>query len=97
MLVLGRFPDQQILIDGGIRITIVYVRGNKVGLGIEAPDGTTILRSELYDGSDIPQKLPRESKSSSPQATSPEREAAQQAKRDYRRYYPSRGIPQPAR
>lgn len=47
MLVLGRRTDEAILIDGGILIRVVKVIGDKVRLGIEAPDGVRILRAEL--------------------------------------------------
>jgi carbon storage regulator len=47
MLVLSRKLSQTIVIDGGIRITVVGVRGNQVRLGIEAPDRVGIYREEL--------------------------------------------------
>lgn len=48
MLSLTRKPGQSIEIDGGIRIVISGIEsGNKVRLGIEAPAGVTILRSEV--------------------------------------------------
>jgi carbon storage regulator CsrA len=47
MLVLSRKPGQQVVIGEDITITIVAVAGNKVCLGIEAPDHIRVLRSEL--------------------------------------------------
>jgi carbon storage regulator len=47
MLVLSRKLNERIVIDGGIRITIVGVRGNQVRLGIEAPDRVKVFREEL--------------------------------------------------
>jgi carbon storage regulator len=47
MLVLSRKLSQTIVIDGGIRITVVGLRGNQVRLGIEAPDSVGIYREEL--------------------------------------------------
>ncbi len=47
MLVLSRKLDESILIDGGIRITVLGVRGNQVRLGIEAPSNVKIVREEL--------------------------------------------------
>lgn len=48
MLSLTRKPGQSIEIDGGIRIVISGIEsGNRVRLGIEAPAGVTILRSEV--------------------------------------------------
>jgi carbon storage regulator len=48
MLVLSRKPGEQIRIGDQITITLVEVRGNRVRLGIEAPDSCRILRGELY-------------------------------------------------
>ena len=47
MLVITRKVNQQIVIDGGIRITVLRIRGNQVQLGIEAPRDVNVLRSEL--------------------------------------------------
>lgn len=47
MLVLGRRPQETIVLDGGITITVVDVRGNQVRLGIEAPRQVGIQRGEL--------------------------------------------------
>ena len=47
MLVLSRKVSQQVLIGTDIRITVVRIDRNQVRLGIEAPAGVTILRSEL--------------------------------------------------
>jgi carbon storage regulator len=49
MLVLSRKLNQSIVIDGGIRITVVGLRGNQVRLGIDAPDSVGIFREELCD------------------------------------------------
>lgn len=48
MLVLSRRPNETLVIDGGIRITVVSIRGNQVRLGIEAPDSVRIYREELH-------------------------------------------------
>lgn len=48
MLVLSRHPDEQILIGNTIRVTILGIsRRGQVKLGIEAPDGISIVRTEL--------------------------------------------------
>ena len=47
MLVLSRKLNESIVIDGGIRITVVCVRGHQVRLGLEAPDQIGIYREEL--------------------------------------------------
>jgi carbon storage regulator len=47
MLVLSRKLSQQVLIASDITITVVKIEGNHVRLGIEAPQGVSILRDEL--------------------------------------------------
>jgi carbon storage regulator len=47
MLVLTRKLNESIVIDGGIKITIVEVQGNRVRLGIDAPRDVGVRRSEL--------------------------------------------------
>ena len=49
MLVLSRKRDESIVIDGGIVITIVDIRGDKVRLGIEAPATIPVHRKEVYE------------------------------------------------
>jgi carbon storage regulator len=47
MLVLTRKLDESIVIDGGIKITVVEIRGNRIKLGIEAPKEIPIKREEV--------------------------------------------------
>lgn len=47
MLVLSRKLNEKIIIDGGIRITVVGIRGNQVRIGIEAPSSVGVFREEL--------------------------------------------------
>lgn len=47
MLVLSRKVGQEILVGDNVRITVTKVSGNRVTLGIEAPDHVRILRGEL--------------------------------------------------
>lgn len=47
MLVLSRKVDEQVIIGGEIRITVVSIRGNQVRLGFEAPPSVPIFREEL--------------------------------------------------
>ncbi len=51
MLVLGRSIGQSVSIGEGIKVRVVRLRGNRVGLGITAPPEVPILRDELT-GSD---------------------------------------------
>lgn len=47
MLVLSRSKNESIVVDGGIRFTILEVRGNRVTVGVDAPNGTRIMRGEI--------------------------------------------------
>lgn len=47
MLVLSRKKDERIVIGGGITITIVEVRGDKVRVGIDAPRDVPVHREEV--------------------------------------------------
>lgn len=47
MLVLSRKVDQEIVIDGNIRIRVLKLKGNTIRLGIEAPQDVHIARGEL--------------------------------------------------
>ncbi len=49
MLVLSRKLNESIMIDNQIRITVVDVRGDQVSIGISAPPGIKIYRSELWE------------------------------------------------
>ena len=47
MLVLNRKPDESIVIDERITITVLEIRGNHIRLGIEAPKEIAVVREEL--------------------------------------------------
>lgn len=49
MLVLTRSVGEKITIDEDVTITVVEVRGNRIRLGIEAPQHVRIRRTELVD------------------------------------------------
>ncbi len=48
MLVLTRRVNETIVIEGGIRVTVVGVKGDKVRLGVEAPDNMRVDREEVH-------------------------------------------------
>lgn len=52
MLVLSRYQNQSIVIDGHIEIMIVEVRGDKVRLGISAPANISVHRKEVQEAID---------------------------------------------
>lgn len=47
MLVLSRKPGESLIIGDQIKVTIVKVQGNRVKIGIEAPESCRVLRAEL--------------------------------------------------
>jgi len=49
MLVLSRKKHQDVLVEGGILIRVVDIRGDTVRLGIEAPRSTAITRPDASD------------------------------------------------
>ncbi|MEQ8791470.1 MAG: carbon storage regulator CsrA [Pirellulaceae bacterium] len=49
MLVLSRKKNESIHIGGGITISVVEVRGNRVHLAIDAPREIPVHRGEVYD------------------------------------------------
>ena len=49
MLVLSRRPNESIVINDKIVITVIEIRGDKVRLGIEAPRDVPVHRSEVYN------------------------------------------------
>lgn len=51
MLVLSRRLDESIVIDGGIRVTVLRIQGREIRLGVEAPRDVRIMRAELDEDS----------------------------------------------
>jgi carbon storage regulator len=49
MLVLTRKPEEEIIINENIIVKVVSVKGNKVRLGITAPDSISVDRKEIHD------------------------------------------------
>lgn len=52
MLVLSRKKDESIVIGDNIVVTVIEIRGNKVRLGIEAPEEVPIHRHDAKTGAD---------------------------------------------
>jgi carbon storage regulator len=49
MLVLTRRAGQEIVIDGGITVTVLSIQGSKVRLGVQAPSSVRVDRREVSE------------------------------------------------
>ena len=49
MLVLTRHRDESIMIGDDVEIMVVEIRGDKVRLGINAPQQVSVHRKEIYE------------------------------------------------
>ncbi len=49
MLVLTRERDQIIMIGDDIEVRIVDIRGDKIRIGVTAPQNVAVHRKEVYD------------------------------------------------
>jgi carbon storage regulator len=49
MLVLTRRVGEEIVIDGDIRITVTAIIGNKVRIGVTAPESIRVDRKEIHE------------------------------------------------
>ena len=68
MLILSRKQNERIRVGDSVVVTVVRVSGDKVRIGIEAPQSMRVLRDELEDERDeveltltnaLPLTLPR--------------------------------------
>lgn len=58
MLVLSRKESEKIKIGDSVVITVVKVAGDRVRIGIEAPNDVVVLREELRPFNDSPEAAP---------------------------------------
>ena len=49
MLLLTRSSDESIIIDGGIKITVLEISGSQVKIGIDAPKEVKVYREEIVE------------------------------------------------
>jgi carbon storage regulator CsrA len=56
MLVLSRKMEESIMIGSKIEVTVLSVANGRVKLGIRAPRDVRVLRGELQDESETPQR-----------------------------------------
>ena len=64
MLILSRKLGEKIAIDGDIQLQVLEVSGNRVRLGIVAPDDCRIMRAECL-APEVPLPEPRQTTPSS--------------------------------
>ena len=48
MLVLSRKTGENLVIGQNVVVTVLQVRGNRVRMGIDAGNGTSVMRHEVY-------------------------------------------------
>jgi carbon storage regulator len=48
MLVLSRKPNEAVIINDTVRVTVVGIKGDRVRLGIEAPRDVSVDRGEVH-------------------------------------------------
>jgi carbon storage regulator len=66
MLVLSRKESQRIRLGDSIVITIVKISGDKVRVGIDAPENVLVLRDELEPRGEAPRPAPATADESAP-------------------------------
>lgn len=49
MLLITRRPGEAIVVNGSITVKVVDIRGGRVKLGFEFPNGNTVYREELFE------------------------------------------------
>ena len=49
MLVLGRKRGESIIINSDITITVIDIRGDKIRIGIQAPENVPVDRLEVHE------------------------------------------------
>jgi len=59
MLVLSRKLNERIVVGGSVVVTVVRISGDKVRLGIEAPDDVRVIRDEIADQDGEPATIGR--------------------------------------
>ncbi|WP_462323451.1 carbon storage regulator CsrA [Desulfoplanes sp.] len=49
MLILSRRPGESLHLGDDIKITVLSIKGQRIKLGIEVPDGMPVYREEIYE------------------------------------------------
>jgi len=48
MILLTRQIGETIIVDGGIKVTVMDIQGNHIKLGIDAPKEMKVYREEIF-------------------------------------------------
>lgn len=75
MLVLSRKVGESIRIGDNVTITVTSVAGNRVRIGIDAPQTVSVRRTELLSPLAVPQEYARPIKREEPDCTVEELDA----------------------
>ena len=49
MLILTRRVGESVVIEGGVTVTVLGVKGNQVRLGVDAPKDVAVHREEIHE------------------------------------------------
>lgn len=49
MLILTRRPEEALIIDGNITVTVLGIKGNQISIGIDAPKDVAVHREEVAE------------------------------------------------
>ncbi|MCT4509058.1 MAG: carbon storage regulator [Tepidibacter sp.] len=49
MLVLGRKPEEYIVIDGSIKVKVIRSENGQLRLGIDVPRNMKVIRGEIWE------------------------------------------------
>ena len=49
MILVSRMKNESIVLGDDIILTVIEIRGDKVRLGVEHPQGVTVHRREVYE------------------------------------------------
>jgi len=49
MLILSRRPGESLHLGDHITITVLSIKGQRIKLGIDVPDGMPVYRDEIYE------------------------------------------------
>lgn len=85
MLVLSRQRDESIIIGDEIRVTVTAIRGDKVRLGVTAPNHVEIHRHEIWKRINVQKETRRKRANAADSVERPRNSAGPNSPSDQRR------------